>query len=89
MSLFKARDLWSAQCGEDETFDRACIVTASLGSRYDKIIVGSHSGYLRVFQPSIVRLEDDNTVGYKPTDLLIEMHLPQPVLQICVGKLVS
>jgi Bardet-Biedl syndrome 9 protein len=89
MSLFKARDLWSAQCGEDETFDQACIITANLGSRYDKIIVGSHSGYLRVFQPSIARLEEDKTIGYKPTDLLIEMHLPQPVLQISVGKLVS
>ena len=26
--------------------------------------------------------------GYKPTDL-IEMQLPQPILQVAVGKLVS
>jgi hypothetical protein len=89
MSLFKARDLWSAQCGEDETFDRACIITANLGSRHDKIIVGSHSGYLRVFEPSFERLEDGKMTGYKPTNLLIEMLLPQPVLQISVGRLVS
>jgi Bardet-Biedl syndrome 9 protein len=89
MSLFKARDLWSAQCGEDETFDQACIITANLGSRYDKIIIGSHSGYLRIFQPSVVGLEEDKTIGYKPTDLLVEMQVPQPILQISVGKLVS
>lgn len=89
MSLFKARDLWSAQCGEDEIFDHTSIITSNLGSRCDKVIVGSHSGYLRVFQPSFVRLEEDKTIGYKPTDLLIETHLPQPILQISVGKLVS
>ena len=89
MSLFKARDLWCTQCGEDETFDQTCIITTNLGDRYDKIIVGSHSGYVRIFQPSVELLEDGTMHGYKPTDLLIEMHLPQPVLQIGVGKLVS
>jgi Bardet-Biedl syndrome 9 protein len=89
MSLFKARDLWSTQCGEDETFDQVCIITTNLGNQYDKIIVGSHSGYLRVYQPSLELLEDGAVNGYKPTDLLIEMHLLQPVLQISVGKLVS
>jgi hypothetical protein len=89
MSLFKARDLWGVQCGDNETFDLASIFTANLGSRYDKIIIGSHSGYLRVFEPSIELLEDGKINGNKPTDLLIEMHLPHPVLQIGVGKLVS
>jgi len=89
MSLFKARDLWITQCGEDETFDQTCVITTNLGHGYDKIIIGSHSGYLRVFQPSIELLEDRTMIGYKPTDLLIEMHLSQPVLQISVGKLVS
>ncbi|XP_023709246.1 protein PTHB1 isoform X3 [Cryptotermes secundus] len=89
MSLFKARDLWCAQCGDNETFDQASIFTANLGSRYDKIIVGSHSGYLRVFEPSVELLEDGTINGNKPTDLVIEMHLPQPVLQISAGKLVS
>lgn len=89
MSLFKARDLWSTQCGEDETFDQTCIITANFGDRYDKIVVGGHSGYVRVFQPSIELSEDGTMNGHKPTDLLIEIHLPQPVLQISVGRLVS
>lgn len=89
MSLFKARDLWWAQCGDNETFDQASIFTANLGSRCDKIIVGSHSGYLRVFEPSVELLEDGTINGNKPTDLLIEMQLPQTVLQISAGKLVS
>ncbi|PSN52233.1 Protein PTHB1 [Blattella germanica] len=89
MSLFKVRDLWTAQCGEDESFDQSCIIISNLGGRCDKIIVGSHSGYLRLYEPSLERLEDGKMVGYKATDLLIEMLLPHPILQIGVGKLVS
>ena len=65
------------------------IVISNLGSRHDKIIIGSQSGYLRVYEPTLERTEDGRMLGYKPTDLLIEMQLPQPILQIAIGKLVS
>ncbi|CAG2059618.1 unnamed protein product [Timema podura] len=89
MSLFKVRDLWSTQCGVDETFDPSCLCLVNIGGHSNKIIVGSHNGFLRVFQPSL-----DNTVsgalsGYKAADLLIEMHLQDPILQVAAGKLVS
>ena len=89
MSLFKARDLWTAQCGENEVFDQSSVVISNLGSRHDKIVVGSQSGYLRVYEPMLEKAEDGRIHGYKPTDLLIEMQLPQPILQVAVGKLVS
>nr|CAD7410442.1 unnamed protein product [Timema poppensis] len=85
MSLFKVRDLWSTQCGVDETFDRSSLCLANIGGPSDKIIVGSHSGFLRVFQPSI----GGELSGYKATDLLIETHLQHPILQVAAGKLVS
>nr|CAD7578040.1 unnamed protein product [Timema californicum] len=85
MSLFKVRDLWSTQCGVDETFDRPSLCLANIGGHSDKIVVGSHNGFLRVFQPSA----GGELSGYKATDLLIETHLQHPILQVAAGKLVS
>ncbi|XP_049780719.1 protein PTHB1 [Schistocerca cancellata] len=89
MSLFKARELWSTQCGADETFDQTSITIASIEGASENIIVGSHNGFLYIFQPSTAKSEDGKFIGYKPCDLLIETHLAHPILQVCVGKLVS
>lgn len=95
MSLFKARDWWSTQCGTDEDFDQGCLLLANIDdepSITDKIIVGSHSGYLRIYRPSPDKGEDEEAAtgaGFKPTDLLIEKQFNQPVLQLGVGRLVS
>ncbi|XP_066998294.2 protein PTHB1 isoform X1 [Anabrus simplex] len=89
MSLFKARDFWTTRCGESESFDQQSIVTANIGGNSESIITGSLSGVLRVYFPSFRRLEDGTEVGYKPADLLLETELPQPILQVGVGKLVS
>lgn len=58
-------------------------------SDHDYVIVGSHSGILRIYQPSSNRQEDGQLIGYKPTDLIIEIQLACPILQMCVGRLVS
>lgn len=50
----------------------------------DKIIVGSFMGYLRIFNPHSVK-----TGGPQAEDLLLEVHLRDPVLQVEVGKFVS
>uniref|UniRef100_A0A1B6MD26 PTHB1 N-terminal domain-containing protein n=3 Tax=Graphocephala atropunctata TaxID=36148 RepID=A0A1B6MD26_9HEMI len=88
MSLFKSRELWSTFCGKDESFDDKCMIVADvLGQGFECIVVGSHSGFLRIFQP-----EPDSECdaeGFRPTDLLIETQLHQPVIQVAVGKLVS
>ncbi|XP_060051796.1 protein PTHB1 isoform X2 [Erinaceus europaeus] len=88
MSLFKARDWWSAVLGEKEEFDQGCLCLADVdnsGDGQDKIIVGSFMGYLRIFNPHPVKTGD----GAQAEDLLLEVHLRAPVLQVEVGKFVS
>ena len=89
MSLFKLKDLWSTQCGKDETFESNGLVIADFfGFGVDCIIVGSQNGLLRIFNPQ-PDLGNSEQSGFKPTDLLIETQLPHPILQVSVGKLVS
>ncbi|NXJ70460.1 PTHB1 protein, partial [Rostratula benghalensis] len=88
MSLFKARDWWSTILGEKEDFDQGCLCVADVdnsGSGLDKIIVGSYMGYLRIFNPHPVKPGD----GIQPEDLLLEVQLREPILQVEVGKFVS
>ncbi|XP_066440592.1 protein PTHB1 isoform X2 [Eleutherodactylus coqui] len=88
MSLFKARDWWSATLGENEEFDQGCLSVADVdnrGSGQDKVIVGSYSGFLRIFSPHPSKAGD----GAQPEDLLLEVQLRDPILQVEVGKFVS
>lgn len=86
MSLFSTLDIWSTRCGEDETFGFDSLVIADLDeSGNDKIIVGSFSGLLRIYQ---VTCSDSEWTSFKPSDLLIESQLPSGIIQIVVGKLV-
>ncbi|NXX93256.1 PTHB1 protein, partial [Centropus bengalensis] len=88
MSLFKARDWWSTVLGEKEEFDQGCLCVADVdnsGTGQDKIIVGSYMGYLRIFNPQPVKPGD----GVQPEDLLLEVQLQEPILQVEVGKFVS
>ncbi|XP_025146975.3 protein PTHB1 isoform X1 [Bubalus bubalis] len=88
MSLFKARDWWSTVLGDKEEFDQGCLCLADVdntGNGQDKIIVGSFMGYLRIFNPHPVKTGD----GAQAEDLLLEVHLRDPVLQVEVGKFVS
>ncbi|XP_018426780.1 PREDICTED: protein PTHB1 [Nanorana parkeri] len=88
MSLFKARDWWSGSLGENEEFDQGCLSVADVdnsGSGQDKIIVGSYSGYLRIFSPHPLKAGDT----IQAEDLLLEVQLRDPVLQVEVGKFVS
>lgn len=88
MSLFKARDWWSTTVGEEEEFDQGCLCVADVdnsGSGYDKIIVGSYMGFLRIYSPHPDKPGDE----MKAEDLLLEVQLRNSVLQVEVGKFVS
>uniref|UniRef100_A0A4X2JV89 Bardet-Biedl syndrome 9 n=1 Tax=Vombatus ursinus TaxID=29139 RepID=A0A4X2JV89_VOMUR len=88
MSLFKARDWWSAVLGEKEEFDQGCLCVADVDNSCtgeDKIVVGSYTGYLRIFSPHPVKVGD----RAQAEDLLLEVHLRDPILQVEVGKFVS
>ncbi|XP_067018157.1 protein PTHB1-like [Acropora muricata] len=84
MSLFKARDWWATYAGSDEEFDQGCLCVANIdnnSSHFDKIIVGSYHGILRIYCPK--------PPSFKPDDLMLEVQLQQPILQVEAGRFVS
>ncbi|XP_028409077.1 protein PTHB1-like [Dendronephthya gigantea] len=84
MSLFKARDWWSTWAGSEEDFDLGCLCVANIDNdttSSDKIIVGSYHGILRIFMP--------RTAEFKPEDLMLEIQMTQPILQVEAGYFVS
>lgn len=54
-------------------------------------MVGSYSGYLRVYSPSVFGEESnvERDCGVKPGDLMCEIALSDPILQIEAGRFVS
>ncbi|CAL8290059.1 unnamed protein product [Merluccius merluccius] len=90
MSLFKARDWWSATLGEGEEFDQGCLCVGDVdnsGTGHDKVVVGSYMGMLRVLSPH------SSKAGEGPQSQadhqLLEVQLPHPIIQVEVGKFVS
>ncbi|XP_008111044.1 protein PTHB1 isoform X3 [Anolis carolinensis] len=88
MSLFKAREWWSTAVGNNEEFDQGCLCVANVDNSsndQDKIIVGSYMGFLRIYNPHPIKPGD----SMQPEDLLLEVQLRDPILQVEVGKFVS
>ncbi|XP_013915201.1 PREDICTED: uncharacterized protein LOC106543667 [Thamnophis sirtalis] len=88
MSLFKAREWWSTIVGNKEEFDQGCLCVANIdnsSSAQDKIIVGSYMGFLRIYHPHPIK------PGHvmQAEDMLLEVQLCEPILQVEVGKFVS
>ena len=59
----------------------------------DKIIVGSHSGILRIYGLKSSKLSSDHLdvdeLHYDENDILVEMQFPVPILQVQSGILLS
>lgn len=86
MSLFKVRDCWSTTCGRGETFGcDALMVDDLFGTGDDNVIVGSLDGVLRVYG---VHSSSASDLRYSPSDLLVEVQMDCPVLQVSTGKLI-
>lgn len=86
MSLFKVRDCWSTVCGRGETFGCDALAVDDLfGAGEDSIILGSLDGVLRVYG---VHSGPPPDFRYSPSDLLIEVQMDSPVLQVCTGRLI-
>lgn len=85
MSLFKARDWWETWCGSaNEEFDIGCLQVANIDNNsngFDKIIVGSFHGVLRIYSPQ--------GGGFRPDSLMLEVQLNAPIIQVAVGRFVS
>ncbi|XP_034554446.1 protein PTHB1 isoform X2 [Notolabrus celidotus] len=88
MSLFKARDWWSAALGEGEEFDQGCICVGDVdnsGSGHDKVVVGSYMGMLRIFSPHANKSTETGLVEAQ----LLEVQLQNAIIQVDIGKFVS
>ncbi|KAM3613772.1 uncharacterized protein V6R79_004898 [Siganus canaliculatus] len=88
MSLFKARDWWSATLGEGEEFDQGCLCVGDVdnsGSGHDKVVVGSYMGMLRIFSPHGSKSSD----GAPAEAQLLEVQLQNAIIQVELGKFVS
>ncbi|XP_028280994.1 protein PTHB1 [Parambassis ranga] len=88
MSLFKARDWWSAALGEGEEFDLGCLCVGDVdnsGTGHDKVVVGSYMGMLRIFTP----LANKTSEGSPADAQLLEVQLHNAIIQVEVGKFVS
>uniref|UniRef100_A0A672ZJ47 Bardet-Biedl syndrome 9 n=1 Tax=Sphaeramia orbicularis TaxID=375764 RepID=A0A672ZJ47_9TELE len=90
MSLFKARDWWSAVLGKGEEFDQGCLCIGDVdnsGTGHDKVVVGSYMGMLRIFSP---HANVSNEGGQNLIDsLLLEVQLQNAIIQVEIGKFVS
>uniref|UniRef100_A0A8C9Y2B2 Bardet-Biedl syndrome 9 n=1 Tax=Sander lucioperca TaxID=283035 RepID=A0A8C9Y2B2_SANLU len=87
MSLFKARDWWSATLGEGEEFDQGCLCVGDVdnsGTEHDKVVVGSYMGMLRIFSPHANKTSE----GALVEALLLEVQLQNAIIQVEVGKFV-
>lgn len=88
MSLFKARDWWASTLGEGEEFDQGCLCVGDVdnsGSGYDKIVVGSFMGMLRIFSPHPAKPDELTEADTQ----LLEVQLHEPIIQVELGKFVS
>ncbi|XP_019719361.1 protein PTHB1 isoform X2 [Hippocampus comes] len=90
MSLFKARDWWSAALGEGEEFDQGCMCVGNVDNSamgHDKVVVGSYMGMLRIFSPHAAKA---NEAGQGAAEAqLLEVHLQNAIIQVELGKFVS
>ncbi|XP_065655590.1 protein PTHB1 isoform X2 [Hydra vulgaris] len=85
MSLFQAREWCSTCCGGiEEEFDQGGLCLANIDNNpngYDKVIVGSLNGVIRIFTAE--------KGGFKANNLMLETQLGYPIIQVEAGRFVS
>lgn len=93
MSVFKVCHWWSIQTPETQAkFDSKslhCCRLALNEFEKDYIIVGSHTGYLCVYQPLLDTPDNDEEPDFKPSSVVLEIKLALPVIGIESGKFSS
>ena len=83
MSLFHSREWWSHKPEYPSECSPTSFLTCNIDedpSNTEKLITGSFTGHLRIFSPSSPP---------KLEDLLLEVNLDDPILQLEVGRFIS
>eukprot|EP00697_Spironema_sp_BW2_P009574 gnl/Spiro4/24528_TR12162_c0_g1_i1.p1 gnl/Spiro4/24528_TR12162_c0_g1~~gnl/Spiro4/24528_TR12162_c0_g1_i1.p1 ORF type:complete len:855 (-),score=185.48 gnl/Spiro4/24528_TR12162_c0_g1_i1:75-2639(-) len=83
MSLFKAREWWSTRAVAGETFGAGCLTVGNIDNEASgrvKIVTGNFQGMLRVYSP--------HQQDYRPEDLMLEVNLHVPILQVEIARFV-
>ena len=85
MSLFQAREWWSASAGGDEHFEPGCLCVANVCAHASdpQILTGSVQGVLRAYAPGAAGSQSQSA-----DDLLLEERLSAPILQIETGRFI-
>lgn len=86
MSLFDVRDFWSVDGETNDCCGHDCLTVGDINEDgFDEIIAGNYKGILRIFS---IERDPDSGLSYKPSDLLMEAQLTNPILQVVVGLFV-
>ncbi len=83
MSIFEAKEWWSTIISNKEEFDTNSICVDNIDNETpskNKIIIGSFSGFLRIYEPHFGH--------FKPDDLLYEKFYENPILQVSTGNFI-
>ncbi|KAH9416611.1 Protein PTHB1 [Dermatophagoides pteronyssinus] len=97
MTLFHLREFWSTNLGDDEEFDKLSICVANIDNEpdgFDKIIVGSFNGIVRIFKIILNNNNNDQIKTneqnlFQISDQLLEVDFKNPILQIASGYLLN
>ena len=81
MAIFESKEWWSTQVAKNEEFDSKLVCVENIDNEsppVNKIVVGSFSGTLRIFEPSLGNYSLDN--------LKMETKFESAILQIAAGS---
>ena len=83
MSLFQAREWWTHKSDHPDECDRYSFAVCNIDNALppnntDKIVVGTFSGFVRIYQP--------RQSGFKIDDLMLETRLDEPIIQVECGR---
>nr|CAB3225188.1 protein PTHB1-like [Phallusia mammillata] len=82
MSLFQTNEWWASNQSLGEECGHGCLCVANIDNSSDglcKVITGSYQGILRMYAPT-------SESAHQAHDVLIEMSLQLPILQLAAGK---
>ena len=88
MSLFQAQEWWSEKSSLDHEFAHGAMCLSPFngsGGKSNLVVVGSLGGNLRIYHPKAA--QEQGTA--ESNDLLHEVELDQPILQVESGRFVD